>query len=195
MGTYTLYHGNTKKVIDDIINAKQLLPIYKSTGPKHYLGDGYYFYDDPVQAKVWAIMKVTRNEKYKGKPWAVLKCEVEVDDDKIFDLDNRVQQDFFFEEMFQLQQQIKNGELEIEQYRDTFLCNHLARILNIDLFSKTFPYLDKGKIVPSLFSNENPKLRGDLVSYTRHFRTETQYCLRNEALIISPINYEYGTIK
>lgn len=71
MKIYTLFHGNTEKVVDDIIKARQLLPIYKSTGPKHYLGDGYYFYDDSLQAKVWALMKVTRNEKYKDQPWAV----------------------------------------------------------------------------------------------------------------------------
>jgi len=48
MAIYKLYHGNTEKVVDDIIKAGQLLPIYKSTGLDHYLGDGYYFYDDPI---------------------------------------------------------------------------------------------------------------------------------------------------
>lgn len=178
MAICKLYHGNTEKVVDDIIKAGQLLPIYKSTGPDHYLGDGYYFYDDPIQAKVWAIMKVTRNEKYKGQPWAVLQCTVEVDDEKVFDLDNREQQDFFFEEMFHMQKQIENGELDVEYYRDTYLCNHLAHILDIDLFIKTFPYVDKGRVVTPLFSNEDPRKRANLIAYTRHFRTENNWCER-----------------
>lgn len=140
MAIHTLYHGNTEKVVDDIIEPGQLLPIYKSSGPDHYLGDGYYFYDDPVQAKVWAIMKVTRNEKYRGQPWAVLQCTVEVDDENVFDLDHREQQDFFFEEMYQMKKLIENGAIEVEQYKDTYLCNHLAGILDIELFIKTFPY-------------------------------------------------------
>ena len=72
LAIYTLYHGNTESVVDEIVHSGVLLSEYKSTGPNHYLGDGYYFYDEALQAKVWAIMKVTRNEKYKGHPWAVL---------------------------------------------------------------------------------------------------------------------------
>ena len=139
-------------------------------------------------------MKVTRNERYKGQPWAVLQCTVEVDDEKVFDLDNREQQDFFFEEMFHMQKQIENGELDVEHYRDTYLCNHLALILDIDLFIKTFPYVDKGRVVTPLFSNEDPRKRANLIAYTRHFRTETQYCLRKETLISSPKKYDCGII-
>jgi hypothetical protein len=168
----TLFHGNTEKVIDDTIAAGKCLSQYKSTGPKHYLGDGYYFYDDPEQARIWALMKVTRNPIYLGQPWAVLKCEVEVEDGKIFDLDKRKEQDFFFEEMLKIHIQIQSGDLEVECYRDTYLCNHLANILGIEMFTKTFPYKDKKEIVTPIFSNVRPKE----FPITRHFRTEKQYC-------------------
>lgn len=190
MAKLTLYHGNTKKVIDDIISAGRCLTKYKSTGPNHYLGDGFYFYDDPLQAKIWAIMKVTRNPKYYREPWAVLKCTVEVDDERIMDLDKREEQDFFFEEMLKLNHQIKSGNLEVEYYHDTFLCNHLAHIIGIDLICKTFSYRDKKEIVIPIHSNEKPKS----FPITRHFRTEKQYCLRTEN-IINPILIDYGIIK
>lgn len=189
MSRFTLYHGNTEKVIDDIVSAGSCLSNYKSTGPQHYLGDGYYFYDDPAQAKIWAIMKVTRNSKHLGQPWAVLKCEIEIDDDKIFDLDKREEQDFFFEEMLKMHIQIRSGNLEVESYRDTYLCNHLSNILGIELFIKTFPYKNKVEIVTPVFSNIKP------VEFpiTRHFRTEKQYCLRTEN-IISPRKFDCGII-
>jgi hypothetical protein len=79
-----------------------LLDEYKSIGDKHYLGDGYYFYHDLSQAKVWDLLKVTRTEKYYGQSIGVLKCVVEVDDDCVMDLDNRDEQDYFFAEMKRL---------------------------------------------------------------------------------------------
>ncbi|MUG71335.1 hypothetical protein [Paenibacillus validus] len=177
----TLYHGNTESAIDQIVLAQTLLPHLKSTGDEHYLGDGYYFYHDDTQAKVWSIMKVTRNEKYREENWAVLKCTVRINEDHYMDLDLREHQDFFFQQMLRLNSEISEKKLDVDEYHDSFMCNHLANILNLHLISKTFPYKDKQEVLPPLFSNHRSKPYG----ITRHFRTEKQYCVINTDIILS----------
>ncbi|WP_139305779.1 hypothetical protein [Paenibacillus sp. GP183] len=104
---------------------------FRSTGDSHYLGDGYYFYHDLVQAEVWAKMKVSRNPKYSGEDWAVLKCVVDLDEDQLLDLDNRDEQDFFFSEIIKLYEQLGANQLELFEYNDSYLCNHIASITGV----------------------------------------------------------------
>jgi hypothetical protein len=177
----TLYHGNTKRAIDEIVNAQCMMEKFRSMGDSHYLGDGYYFYHDPIQAEVWAKMKVSRNPKYSGEDWAVLKCGVELDEDQFLDLDNRDEQDFFFSEMIKLYEQLGANQLELFEYNDSYLCNHIASITGVQLITKTFPYVDKSEVFPSRFSNE----KVPAYSITRHFRTEKQYVIRSFKLIVS----------
>jgi len=63
----TLYQGNTESAIDEILNNGCFSEKFRSTGERHYLGDGFYFYNDPIQAEVWAKMKVNRHTKYIGQ--------------------------------------------------------------------------------------------------------------------------------
>ncbi|MDC3418744.1 hypothetical protein [Aquibacillus salsiterrae] len=176
---YTLYHGNTKQAIEDMVENNSLLEKYKSSGDKHYLGDGFYFYNDLKQAEHWAKMKVTRNQKYKGQKWAVLECIVEYEEENCLDLDQREEQEFFFYEMRRLDKQIKEKELDIDEYCDAYFCNHLGGRLDLVILSKTFVYKDKHKIFPPLFSN----VRSEPYSKTRHFRTEKQYVLRDKSIV------------
>ncbi|MFF2482385.1 hypothetical protein [Paenibacillus sp. NPDC058071] len=137
------------------------------------MGDGYYFYHDEVQARVWANMKVTRNENYKNENWAVLKCIVYLNEENYMDLDLRENQDFFFQEMHRLKLELEKKQINIKDYNDAFMCNHLSNILALDMLSKTFPYKDKKDNFPPFFSNQKSKPYG----ITRHFRTEKQYCI------------------
>lgn len=181
MLTLTLYHGNTKRAVEEIVSTKCFLEKFRSTGDSHFLGDGFYFYHDPVQAEVWARMKVNRNPKYLGEDWAVMKCTVSVDEDNFLDLDNREEQDFFFSEMVRLYEQLEARKLELVEYNDAYLCNHIASITGVQLISKTFPYIDREEVYPPKFSNE----RFPPYSITRHFRTEKQYVVRNSNLVNS----------
>jgi|GEM_PF-3262502 len=176
-----LYHGNTESAVDQIV-ASQTLPVHlMSTGDGHYLGDGYYFYQDIEQAKIWSIMKVTRKEKYRNDAWAVLRSTVRFAEGKYMDLDSREHQDFFFKEMMRLREVIHSQHLKVEQYSDSYMCNHLARILGLDIIAKTFAYKNKHEAYPPLFSNERSRPYG----ITRHFRTEKQYCVRNSAVAVT----------
>lgn len=179
MGKITLYHGNTEKAINEIIEEGMLLDKYKSSGDKHYLGDGFYFYNDLKQAEHWAKMKVTRHEKFLGQNWAVLECLVTYDEYHFLDLDMREQQDFFFREMKRLDKQIKEKELEINEYSDAYFCNHLSKILDLVMVSKTFVYKDKHNIYPPLFSN----IKSEPYAKTRHFRTEKQFVIRDKRIV------------
>lgn len=177
----TLFHGNTKSAVDEMVEAQTLLEKFRSTGDSHYLGDGFYFYHDPIQAEVWAKMKVNRKPKYQGEDWAVMKCDIKVEEDLLLDLDNREEQDFFFSEMLRLYEQLEARQLEMVEYNDAYLCNHIASITGVQIITKTFSYMDRGEIFPAKFSNE----RIPPHSITRHFRTEKQYVIRDSNLLVS----------
>ena len=174
-----LYHGNTEKAINEILEEGMLLDKFKSYGDKHYLGDGFYFYNDLKQAEHWAKMKVTRSKKYFGQNWAVLKSSVTYDEEYFLDLDFREQQDFFFNEMKRLDKQLKEKELEVDEYSDAYFCNYLSRILDLVMVSKTFVYKDKHNIYPPLFSNN----KSSPYAKTRHFRTEKQFVIRDKRIV------------
>mgnify|MGYP001486714024 CR=1 FL=1 len=181
MLSLTLFHGNTRKAIDEIISLQYFPEKFKSTGDTHYLGDGFYFYRDPVQAEVWARMKVNRNTTYKGEDWAVLKCRVSIEEEQFLDLDNREEQNFFFSEMIRLYEQLKARNLKLIEYSDAYLCNLIASITGVQVIAKTFPYVDREEVFSPKFSNE----KVPPYSITRHFRTEKQYVVRNSSLIDS----------
>lgn len=187
----TLYHGNTESAIDEILNTSCFLEKFRSIGERHYLGDGFYFYNDPVQAEVWAKMKVNRHTKYLGQNWAVLKCFIQVKEEQYFDLDNREEQEFFFLEMARLQDQLLTRQLEIDEYNDSYLCNHIAVITGVELISKTFSYIDSKEIYSPKFSND----RVPPYSITRHFRTEKQYVIRNSNIIVDYDKIKSGNSK
>jgi hypothetical protein len=197
MRTILLYHGNTESAVDEIVRANKLLDKYKSIGDKHYLGDGFYFYEDVVQASVWAKMKVKR--KYKGTRWAILECKIEVEEDEFLDLDKRDEQDFFFLEMKRANERVNNGSIsskdksEIMEYSDAYLCNYIADMLQLSLLSKTFVYKDMFKTYPSLFSNK----KSSPYLITRHFRTEKQYVIKNSNIVVSlqKVHIEDGEIR
>lgn len=186
MREFRLYHGNTEKVVNEIVKSNQLLDKYRSEGDSHYLGNGFYFYDDPVQAMVWAKMKV--KNRYKDQRWAVLECVINVEEEGILDLDKRDEQDFFFSEMKRLDEEIKEKDLEIIDYNDSYLCNHLANMLELSLITKTFVYKDMFNTFPPLFSNRKSKP----YLITRHFRTEKQYVIKNTNIVVSLKKYNFN---
>jgi len=187
----TLYHGNTESAIDEIHNTSCFSEKFKSIGERHYLGDGFYFYNDPVQAEVWAKMKVNRHTTYLGQNWAVLKCSIQVKEEQYFELDNREEQEFFFLEMARLQDQLQTRQLEIDEYNDSYLCNHIAGITGVELISKTFSYIDSKEIYSPKFSND----KVPPYSITRHFRTEKQYVIRNSNIIVDYDKIKSGNSK
>ena len=46
------YHGTTKACAYSILNSKKMNP---STGDRHWLGDGIYFYEEEFYAYNWLI--------------------------------------------------------------------------------------------------------------------------------------------
>ena len=193
MDKLILFHGNTESAIDEIVANKEIPDKFMSKGDTHYLGDGFYFYDDPIQAQVWAKMKVSRKYKYRDQNWAVLKCEIEYDDASMFmDLDKRAEQNFYFREMLRLHNKILEKRLgSIIEYNDAYLCNYLTKKLGLEIITKTFVYQDLYNKFPTLFSNT----KASPYSITRHFRTEKQYVIKSDKFIISYEKIDSGKIK
>lgn len=180
MAEIILYHGTVESKAIDIISEQKF---NDSDGEKHYLGRGIYLYDDLEQAIVWAKLK--RNDlRKKGiyDRYAIIECIVDIELEEIFDLDKRAYQDFFFKERNNYINLIKNASLEYTYYNDRNFFNFLFDTADVQIISKTFPYIHpKEKQVRYLLSNDKTTHR----DVTRHYRTEKQYCVRDSSIIKS----------
>lgn len=172
-----LYHGTIEKyAIDDIGKQK----IFHSAGENHYLGDGIYLYSDPLHALVWASMKTKRYQKNKesAKP-AVLEVQIDIPEENHMDLDQREFQDIFFEYREKYLKLLKQSS-EIKYYTDSHFCNFLSARIAAKMISKTFVYIHpKEDQLPVLNSNN----KDTNVGITRHYRTEKQFCLKDDSFI------------
>jgi hypothetical protein len=168
-----LYHGTTDEALESILTQRRFK---QSEGIKHYLGKGLYFYDDFNHARVWAVMKAKR---FGSQP-AVIQCLIDVPEEYCLDLDHRAEQDFFFKERNKYIRRIRQKRLEVKAYTDSNFCDFIAKRLSIKLISKTFVYVHpKERQIRYVFSNE----KIDPFDVTRIYRTEKQYCIKDQGII------------
>lgn len=170
-----LYHGTTDVALQEILAQKRL---QQSTGFHHYLGKGIYFYDDFIQAKVWAKMKARH---LRCQP-AVIRCKIKVLEENYLNLDGRAEQDFFFNERNKYISSLEERRLKPKEYYiDSKFCDFISSKLKIKLISKTFVYIHpEERQIPYVFSNTKVKP----YNVTRIFRTEKQYCVKDQGIII-----------
>lgn len=162
-----LYHGTTEMRVFEIFREGKF---NHSTGEKHYLGSGIYFYEDLSQAIVWAKLVSKRDQR----PPCVIKATIKVNDDQYMNLDYRDDQDLFFKfRKKYIESYMKH--FDAEYYNDSLFCDFLAKRFFVKMMSKTFVYIREPQI-PVLLSNQKWTNR----NITRHYRTEKQYCLKDD---------------
>lgn len=127
-----LYYGNSRHVINRVIETQALLPslIIPGDTDRHGLGDGYYFHSYAWQA--------AEQNKNKSNDWAVLQCKVHVHEDSFMDYDLPENRQFFSRELERLKAVAERKGLSIASFSDISMCNHLSNILELELVSKSF---------------------------------------------------------
>ncbi|TGA96327.1 hypothetical protein E4665_15800 [Sporolactobacillus shoreae] len=176
----TLFHGTLE---DDAINILKERRFDFSSGDKHLLGTGIYLYEDVNHAEVWARMKA----KHFRKIPAVLELNIEINDEKYFNLDYREPQDDFFNARCSFFKKINSGKKHDKEkvdayYTDSKFCDFLVGLSGDELLAKTFVYVNKNDrpLVPVRYTNQKQTDR----NITRHFRTEKQFCLKKNEDIL-----------
>ncbi|WP_139492173.1 hypothetical protein [Brevibacillus dissolubilis] len=167
------YHGTVRSFADEIVRTQRL---GYSGGEQHFLGNGVYLYKEQLQARVWAEMKA----KSRMSEPVVLRVGVCVPGLEYLDLDLRANQDEFF---YWRQQYLKKLGLPGAQhpyYTDSHFCDFISEVLSVNMLAKTFVYVHKKEQqLPVLHTNQKQTNR----NITRHFRTEKQYCLKEDSWI------------
>ena len=120
------YHGTLKKNAKQIVDTQKF---YKSTKRTEWLGKGVYFYQYIYHAWQWADDQVRKEEHKSGDSAAVLKADICIQNDHIFDLDDPAQKkelDLFFKEVLEYSQEaraIKREGKDFDHKRKCLACN------------------------------------------------------------------------
>lgn len=77
MAEFTGYHGTELRNVQCILTTKQMR---KSRGDHQWLGDGVYFFTDPVWAQWWCV------EERNYRRWGIITCQIVVADEYLWDL-------------------------------------------------------------------------------------------------------------
>lgn len=177
-----LYHGTTDYAAVDILSSEE---VTFSKGDKHYLGEGIYLYADPYHALTWATLKA---KSKKLNPF-VFQFDVEVVEDEFMDLDLRKDQDFFFQRRREYIRAIEVKELNRDYYNDSQFCDFISEYFGVKMLAKTFVYVhSKDSDLPVRYSNQ----KDTDYNITRHFRTEKQFCLKENKWIKSIKEWKVG---
>lgn len=164
---FCLYHGTTVDKGQSILVQQKFLP---SSGNRHWLGDGIYFFEQEKDAVQWV-------EKY-GE-YVVLETNLSVPPERFFDLLNENQREAFEYVMETILDNAEQHNLQISRKDkiDGYVINFMCNVLN-------FPI----DIVKAAFYFENDRFRRYIEKYgaspTRMRVAQIQYCLRNERCII-----------
>lgn len=151
-----------------------------SIGDKHWLGDGYYFYDQLFWAYRW-IRNMFKEPESKDdiikfedliSKYIILKANIKVDSGRVFDIDNDFEHKCIFKKFSEKLEQSKEFS---ERFKNQKISDGV--VLNI-MFSE-YKYIDKYDVVIALFIDKkqnNIKTRlGNVL--------EKQICVKNPNII------------
>lgn len=172
-----LYHGTEINRGKKILRTQDMpISMKKENKKDHWLGDGVYFFDGEKFAYRWIYMMFEDDDETTGDLldlYMILEADVEIDDDRVFSLENEDHNELFWEVRegyVQKHKKLKaNSNIEIT---DGFIIN---------IMFKELSYNNKFDIVKSSFPIKNkPK---DNV-YTRiRVVPHYQYCVKNKKII------------
>lgn len=169
----TLYHGTDNKAADKILETKTF---NKSKGDNHWLGDGVYFYKEKRYAFRWIYIAYSKYSGHKPtlngikKYYTILKAEIDVKEDRIFDLVENSKHKSIFDETLNkcLERKISTKYNIVD-----------GMVLNI-LFYK-FNYKEKFDLIKAIFPHEDNDIP---LNKTRlGYYPEVQYCVINTDII------------
>lgn len=179
-----MYHGTKIKQGQEIIKSQSMK---SSRGDDHWLGDGIYFYTEEVYAFRWIAIKYSNNFKNEHSEeflnifneYTILKATVEVDEERIFSL-NESETYLFFLYISDL---LKRKKRYSSKFRNIKIVDGV--VLNI-LF-EDLGYKKKYDLVEATFpiKQNNKNLKFTRLEYI----PETQICIKNANVIIKIEKY------
>lgn len=173
MKKITLFHGTDLEAANNILREKKF---EWKRNKEHWLGNGFYFYEDLSLAKWWTSNPSKKFGKKIIEP-AILKCEITYNEDNICDLGKLEDYNFF-----------------LKNYFDYFLCNlesgskrHVNykthRCAYCDFFERRYEY---DMIIGNFYLPDQPYLSEDYPVFVNAIGLpyiEKQYCLFNSDVI------------
>ena len=193
-----LYHGTTLENGEKIIKSKyfKISRTYYKKNKKtnevmkcdHWLGDGIYFFEDEIHAYDWILKQFNKYvhpiKKYRQdvsklaehlfQKYAILKSQIIVDDDRIWDLDNPEDLLTYFEICDELYEMLKDDE----EYKNRVISD--GTFINI-MFEK-MRFKEKFDMVIFTFKFDRPRR-----PYQAFIRAipQKQVCVKNPEVIKS----------
>lgn len=173
MKNITLYHGTDLDAAELILKEKKFV---WSPNKEHWLGNGFYFYDDLSLAKWWTT-KPTKKFGIKINKPAILKCEITYNEEEICDLGKYEDYNFFLENYFDYYEwYLKNGPKERVNYK-THRCAYC------DFFKDRFGY---EMLIGNFYLPDQPYLSEHYPDFVKAIGLpyiEKQYCVYENELI------------
>lgn len=125
-----LYHGTNTESGKQIIDSQIMLP---STGSRHWLGDGIYFFRDSKHAYRWILIEAEKKDLSNRllKHFMIVEAEVNLEEDRLLDLDELEN----WEELNNVKKMMKKtrekyNSFSDDKFADGFLINFMFEKLN-----------------------------------------------------------------
>ena len=135
------YHGTCSKHLNSIVKYG-LDPAKVKKRTDHWLGQGIYFYKDMQHAEWWAEDQCTKPYNRNTYP-IIFRARLSAEKERILDLDESMQLDFFFDFMLQTWEEIneyyadEKPEFTPETFRAVYF-DYFKQINNIAIIIYTF---------------------------------------------------------
>ncbi|MGM0410328.1 MAG: hypothetical protein ACQEQF_06145 [Bacillota bacterium] len=183
------YHGCNHKRGKKILETEKII---FSKGDRHWLGDGFYLYEDPIYAYHWIKNMFKSNKKGYNISnnneiedfFYILKCSYNVDEDRIFNLD-KLKHKLFFDYLRKSLTEKLEKMNKSKRISEGVLINYIYNELD---YSKKFD------VFVATFHGRKFKYKKN-----KHYRINTlpekQICIKNDKIILKIDKYNYSKDK
>ncbi|MHC1685037.1 MAG: hypothetical protein AB6733_19215 [Clostridiaceae bacterium] len=180
-----LYHGTEINRGNRMLKSKAM---EESTGDRHWLGDGSYFYEDDFYAFKWIRDMFKRKFKHNYKTinelvenYSIIIAEMNVPKERIFNLDNP-RHKILFDRVYA---NCENKKDYSQRFKDTEIVDGV--VLNI--MFKEMDYREEYDVVIATFKMREDKYKSKPIRLD--FMPEKQICVKNLSSIKPSNLFEY----
>lgn len=182
------FHGCNHERGEKILETQN--PIF-SRGDRHWLGDGFYLYEDSIYAYNWIKNMFENNKKgynINNKSeiedfFYILKCHYDVDKNRIFNLDkvrHKLLFDYLRDKVTERLKKIK----KTKKISEGVLINYVYNELN---------YAEKYDVFIATFHRRQNKYSDEY--YRINSLPEKQICIKNDKVVLNIGKYKYSKDK
>lgn len=187
------FHGCNNNRAEKLLDLQKGIP---SIGDRHWLGDGFYLYDEKFYAYNWINGMFKKNKQRSiiddndniEEHFKILECTYNIESDRIFDLDkaeHRILLDHRREGYIKKLKK-ENKNLDEEKLHEGVLLN--------DLFNKD-SIKEQFDVIVATFQRRYYKYKEMKYEFRLNTLPEKQICIRNQSIINCIEEYDYVDAK